>query len=200
MPPSRRVDVRRVDMGGQVRGPWAAIGWAAMEQTAAKSATELVLAEPIRYRVVPAADGSYAVFGADGTRGFRAPVTNRCPKLYSYSRDGQLVYVGVAIRGITARLRDGMKPTGRNGYHGYSWRKDGKPADLDVWLLTHADGSELHKHALECVECEVVYAYRSRFGQWPMHQTEIHFRQIDAIHTRLAERILDRFPVGPAKP
>lgn len=187
-------------MGGQVRGPWAAIGWAAMEQTAAKSAAELVLAEPIRYRVIPAADGSYAVVGADGSRGFRTPVTNRCPKLYTYSRDDHLIYVGVAIRGITARLRDGMKANGAHGYHGYAWRKDGKPADLDIWLLTHADGSELHEHALESIECEVVYAYRHRFGQWLPFQTEIHFRQITTTHTRLATRILDRYPVGPSKP
>jgi hypothetical protein len=156
---------------------------------------DLVLDEPIRYRVM-LADGGFSVHAADGSRGFRAPASTKGPKLYVYSRADHLIYIGVTTQGMGARLRHGMTANGAHGYHGYAWRRDGQPADLDVWLVKHADGSLIHEHALESVECEVVHAYRCRFGQWPAHQTEIHFRQIQPIHTRLAERIMDRYPAA----
>lgn len=156
---------------------------------------DLLLADPIRYRVL-LADGGFTVQGTNGVRGFRAPASVKGPKLYVYSRSSHLIYIGVTKQGMGARLRHGMTADGTHGYHGYAWRRDGQPADLDVWLVTHADGSLVSDVALESIECEVVHAYRVRFGQWPAHQTEIHFRQIAAIHTSLAERIMGHYPAA----
>lgn len=179
-------------MGSQVHGAWGAIGWAAMEQPSTSPAVELVLDDPLRYRVV-LADGGFAVHRPDGGRGFRAPASTKGPKLYVYARANHLIYVGITRQAMGARLRMGMTADGSHGYHGYAWRRDGQPADLDVWIARHADGSPVGDVALESIECEVVHLYRTRYGQWPPHQTEIHFRQILPVHTRLAARILDRY-------
>jgi len=48
--------------------------------------------------------------------------------------------------------------------------------------------------ALECIETEVVFLYRTKFNQWPKYQTEIHFHQTTAEHRALAAQVFGYFP------
>ena len=51
--------------------------------------------------------------------------------------------------------------------------------------------------AAECIESEIVFAYRVKFDQWPKYQTEIHFHQTSAEHRALAAQVF-RFFTAPA--
>ena len=154
--------------------------------------SSIILEHPLRYGITfdPVA---YVVESADGRRGFRAPASSKCPKLYVFSRSGHLIYIGQTVQAMGTRLRQGMTASGESGYHGYAWRHDRQSVDLDVWVVSASNGCCVDPKELESIECEVVHAYRSRHGQWPLHQTEIHFRQIQPIHTHLAKVIMDHY-------
>ena len=44
---------------------------------------------------------------------------------------------------------------------------------------------------IETVEAEVVFLIRQEYGQWPEHQTEIHFHKSNDIHRKAAEDIIN---------
>jgi hypothetical protein len=119
---------------------------------------------------------------------FSGLATNTFPKLYVVAVSGELIYVGVTKRKMSARFgAAGWNPNGRNGYHGYSWRHKHREADLYVW--SHDDAPNRSSLDMETVEAEVAFLIR-RAGQWPSGQTEIHFHPSEQMHRKLAELIV----------
>jgi hypothetical protein len=95
------------------------------------------------------------------------------------------------MQSMSARMQSGFNSNGTGGYWGYSWRNKLNKVSLYVWCLDGTGEQELY--ALECIESEVVFLCRTRFGQWPSHQTEIHFHETNAQHRELAESIFAIF-------
>jgi hypothetical protein len=126
-----------------------------------------------------------------GTDKFSGFSTSKLPKLYVVSINRRPVYVGVTRRPIRARLRGGWRADGRTGYYGYAFRHKLVSAQLDIWCHENAAGPKLNLD-LETVEAEVVYHIRQA-GQWPLFQTEIHFRPSKAEHRRLAQHVLSHY-------
>lgn len=147
---------------------------------------------PYTYQVSVDGGDSYSVLSAMGKRTFLAPVTTRGPKLYVFSHGRSLIYIGQTVQGMSARMRLGFKADGTGGYWGYRWRKELAEASLHIWVLDGCDEDE-EFYALECIESEVVYLYRSEFNQWPKFQTEIHFHESEETHRALAREIFNRF-------
>ena len=83
----------------------------------------------------------------------------------------------------------GMRARGKNGYHGYAWKSLKGQMRLDVWYLEAETGADLLRE-LESIEAEVVHFFRTSSGQWPSHQTEIHFHESNSFHRNAARRIL----------
>ncbi|MEK7469265.1 MAG: hypothetical protein AAB074_17970 [Planctomycetota bacterium] len=127
--------------------------------------------------------------------GMSARARARRPKLYVVT-DGQVpVYVGITRQPIVARLRYGWYADGRTGYYGYAWRRCLKTASL--WLWFHPRRGKSAVRELETIEAEVVYEIR-RKGQWPEHQTQIHFHPSSPEHRDAALAVLGSFDSGVA--
>lgn len=118
--------------------------------------------------------------------------TNKLPKLYIVSIGGEPVYVGITKRSISGRLRGGWNATGETGYYGYRWRHGNESAVLSVWC--HMDAPDRNERDIETVEAEVVFLIRSA-GQWPEHQTEIHFHPSTDVHRKIAAGIMSHFQI-----
>lgn len=56
-----------------------------------------------------------------------------------------------------------------------------------MWVEEGSDGG---LNDLETVEAEVVFLIRQEYGQWPEHQTEIHFHRSSAEHRKLARMVV----------
>jgi hypothetical protein len=134
---------------------------------------------------------SFAVTCAKGTNKFSGTATSKNPKLYVVSVDGWPVYVGITKQPMRNRLRFGWKATGRHGYHGYAWRHLHKKAVMDIWC--HEDApTKKPLLGLETVEAELVFLIR-KAGQWPAHQTEIHFHPSEQWHRDAAKAIMRHY-------
>ena len=103
-------------------------------------------------------------------------------KIYVVVNADGVHYVGCTRTSMGARLRLGIQrfrhPSG--AYRGYQWLT--QPAlrlfvfPLPPVLLALADASNTKLSDLaERIEAELVYAVCTHTGQWPLHQTEIHF-------------------------
>lgn len=129
----------------------------------------------------------FDVVSPSGGSNFSGHATSRLPKLYVVSVDQRPIYVGITTQPIRNRLRYGWQAQGQSGYYGYAWRRDFTEANLDIWY--HLDAPEENKILdFETVEAEIVYLIR-RDGQWPSHQTEIHFHQSKDVHRKVAREI-----------
>jgi hypothetical protein len=82
-----------------------------------------------------------------------------------------------------------------HGYHGYAWRHHHAKAMLDVWC--HEDARDRDTIDIETIEAEVVFLIRGA-GQWPLHQTEIHFHPSTQQHRVVAAEIMSRYPSSVA--
>lgn len=118
---------------------------------------------------------------------FSGIANTKLPKLYVVVANGELLYVGVTKRTMRARLYSGWNANGKNGYHGYAWRRTHSQVDLYIWCHEDAPGGSTLD--LETIEAEVAYLTRSA-GQWPRGQTEIHFHPSGNEHRELAVRIV----------
>ncbi len=147
---------------------------------------------PNIYEVYVNGEDTYSIVGPGGVKNFVAPVSTRGPKIYAFSDNRKLIYIGQTVQGMSARMRLGFKADGTGGYWGYLWRKELKKATLHVWCLEGtAEDEELY--ALECIESEVVYLYRKTYGQWPKYQNEIHFHESTDGHRKHASLIFQVF-------
>lgn len=147
---------------------------------------------PFTYTVNVTGLGTYAVVNESGGNTFLAPATRRGPKLYVFADNHRLLYVGQTVQSMSARMRLGFQADGTGGYYGYRWRHEFNTARCLVWCL-HDVPEEEELHVLECIESEVVFAYRHRFDQWPMFQTEIHFHPSSPDHRAFAKQIFGPF-------
>ncbi|QKG55217.1 hypothetical protein GKZ68_00325 [Hymenobacter sp. BRD128] len=125
-------------------------------------------------------------------------------KIYVLVNAAGVQYVGCTRTSMGARLRLGHQRfrTPRGGYHGYQWLK--LPAlRLFVFPLPPAllalDAAHQTKPSqlAERIEAELVYAVRAHTGQWPLHQTEIHFHtlpdqpELATLTTSLAQQLYE---------
>jgi hypothetical protein len=149
---------------------------------------------PERYKLNFDSD-AFAVQCEKGTPKFSGIATSNKPKLYIVSIDNKPIYVGVTKQPIRNRLRLGWSANGESGYYGYAWRHHLTEANIDIWC--HED-APLENPALdiETVEAEVVFLIRCA-GQWPLHQTEIHFHPSTSTHRDVAASIMARYAVKP---
>jgi hypothetical protein len=146
---------------------------------------------PYRYRVAVRC-GGYDVTNEIGGATFLAPVTQPGPKLYTFSVDGRLIYIGQTTQDMATRMRLGFRAEGAHGYYGYGWRRALAKADLHVWCLDQI-AEQKECPSLECIEAEVVLLCRNVYGQWPSYQTEIHFHESTQEHRDLARRVFALF-------
>ncbi|UAA38329.1 hypothetical protein KIH87_16825 [Paraneptunicella aestuarii] len=151
------------------------------------------LIEPQEYNLLINNDDSYSLKRDGKDCQFSKPSTTKdLAKLYTVSEGQDLLYVGITTRSMSERLRSGFRASGKNGYHGYKWKKYQKvELKLNVWLVTSIDGY-LSRHGMEIIEAEVAYFCRLLSGQWPKYQHEIHFHQSTDIHRDLALTIYKR--------
>lgn len=138
---------------------------------------------------------SFVVECAQGTPRFSGIATSDKPKIYVVSVDGQPIYVGITKQSLRSRLRLGWTADGTHGYHGYAWRHHHTAALMDVWC--HEDASNREIVDIETIEAEVVFLIRCA-GQWPLHQTEIHFHPSTQEHRDIAAVIMARYDARPA--
>lgn len=127
----------------------------------------------------------YTVVGPNGKNHFTKPATQRIPKIYAMWAGSNLAYVGKSIQPIATRLRQGLRPDERTGYHGYK-AEDGEYL-LDIWWQ-----EGLTEKELESIEAEVAFLCRLKSGQWPEYQNEIHFHQTTKKQRKVAEMIANR--------
>ena len=138
---------------------------------------------------------TFSVLCRKGTPRFSGIATSKKPKLYIVSVNEQPIYVGVTKQAIRSRLRFGWKANGENGYYGYAWRHHLTQAKLDVWC--HEDAPDKNPVlAIETIEAELVFLIRSA-GQWPLHQTEIHFHPSNSTHREVAASIMQHYTLRP---
>ena len=122
-----------------------------------------------------------------GTDKFSGLATRKLQKLYIVSSNKEVLYVGATTQSMQPRLMTGWRAKGKNGYHGYPWRREKRDVELGIWLLESTDRVQAKKD-IETIEAEVVYLVRSR-GQWPLFQHEIHFHVSRPEHRKAAEDI-----------
>jgi hypothetical protein len=148
-----------------------------------------MLLPPVRYQMTYNPTSFHVVCPADRSR-FSGLAAAKRPKVYAVSRRGLPFYVGATMQSMGGRLRTGWTADGLNGYHGYQWRHHHSNARLDVWAF--ADSADIDRFDLEAIEAEVVFLIRVA-GQWPVHQTEIHFRRSTKTHRRIAKQIFEHY-------
>jgi hypothetical protein len=150
---------------------------------------------PIRYRIAVVRNGSKESFQIADTNGkskFAFPATSRIPKIYvvTAKRKRLPIYVGITKQSMSTRLRLGCA-TGEAGYYGYAWRHHYDEVALDLWCQTEP-AEEVSLKDAEIIEAELVFLIRQE-GQWPEHQTEIHFHPSQYRHRRIAADILSTY-------
>ncbi len=146
-------------------------------------------------------DRNYSVLSRDGEPHFTNPATSRRPKLYLLFKDSVFIYVGVTKQSLGTRIRIGMQANGKHGYHGYAWKSLIGNLTIEVWCLDAGRECDLSKE-LETIEANVVHLFRTSSGQWPSHQTEIHFHESSDFHRSAARQVLEKhdlqFPAARA--
>jgi hypothetical protein len=153
----------------------------------------MLIAGPDRYALT-ITPTSFVVECAKGTQRFSGAATTDKPKLYVVSANDSPIYVGITKQSLRTRLRFGWSADGTHGYHGYAWRHHHQAAVMDVWC--HEDAVDRDTLDIETIEAEVVFLIRSA-GQWPLHQTEIHFHPSTQEHRDVAARIMERYTPAP---
>jgi hypothetical protein len=131
---------------------------------------------------------AFSVWSGAAPSKFSSRAQSKIPKLYVVSVTGELVYVGITKQPIRSRLRLGWAAKGETGYYGYAWRHKLTAATLHVWY--DEDARDRSCRDVETIEAEVAFLVR-RAGQWPQHQTEIHFYPSSETHREQARRIFD---------
>ena len=63
---------------------------------------------------------------------------------------------------------------------------------MDVWC--HEDAPEQSTLDIETIEAEVVFLIRGA-GQWPLHQTEIHFHPSTQLQRDMAAAIMAHYRI-----
>ncbi|MFH1284351.1 MAG: hypothetical protein ABIH78_02060 [Candidatus Peregrinibacteria bacterium] len=114
---------------------------------------------------------------------FVFPVTRREKKIYLVAKNGLIHYVGITRQSMRSRIRIGVKPDNKSGYHGYKWLKEDGDHCLIIWTFKNDTN-------VEAIEAEIVYFFRKQHGKWPQYQMEIHFHPSSENERLLANKIL----------
>lgn len=149
-----------------------------------------------RYRLSVQAR-SFTLLCPKGTAKFSGHATSDLPKLYIVSAVDNPIpfYVGITKQPMRSRLRFGWNASGENGYYGYAWRHYVNQANLDLWCHTDPPAENPCLDA-ETIEAELVFLIR-KAGQWPLHQTEIHFHSSTDLHRATAAGMGMRYGLKP---
>jgi len=143
---------------------------------------------PNAYYLDPALDSGFGrTSHQTGKSNFEYPDTVPCQKLYVVMEGQDFHYVGITNTSIATRLRTGLKASGKAGYHGYKWKSHSTQLTLLVWSFPHK--KKEFRLQLETIEAETVYLIRSRTGNWPLSQNEIHFHPSNIIERSAANTI-----------
>ncbi len=114
-------------------------------------------------------------------------------KLYLIRDNEFYQYIGTTFQPINARLTQGLKANGKNGYHGYKWKNKSK-VELFVWAFYG-----LNKSEIENIEAEIAFKIRNKYGKWVLTQNEIHFNNDFIFGRVMAESIFnyieDKYPL-----
>lgn len=135
------------------------------------------------YRINVKSNEIVSVLANDGTKHFISPVTKKGKKIYLVGKNELVHYVGITKQPIGSRIRYGVKPNHKTGYHGYNWLKENGHHCLIIW--TFKDDTDT-----EAIEAEIVYFFRQQYDHWPRYQTEIHFHPTSKSERSLAKTIL----------
>jgi hypothetical protein len=103
-------------------------------------------------------------------------IRSRQPKIYVVKSEKEFLYVGYASQSLISRLNQGFRAAGKNGYHGYKWKKLER-VEIHVFvfpILVDTDPKESRLY-FEAIEAELVFKIRTQTGKWPDYQNEIHF-------------------------
>jgi hypothetical protein len=151
----------------------------------------MTLNKPQDYTVEIVDGIRYAIRAGGAVCSFTAPATTRgLAKLYTVSRSGALLYVGIAEQPMSARLKFGFKASGKGGYHGYKWKHLTERLALSVWTA-HGEAEPVAVREMETVEAEVAFLCRLESHQWPAFQHEIHFHASTQAHRAAAKTIYE---------
>lgn len=113
------------------------------------------------------------------------PLTGSNYKIYVLVDNAEILYVGTTKMNIKNRLRGGLLANGKNGYHGYKWKKHSK-LKLYIW-----DFEDLEKIQIENIEAELAFLNRLDTNKWPLLQNEIHFNNEFPEGHKFAKEIYD---------
>ena len=148
------------------------------------------LSGPFRYHIKFDEHKITEVASSYGRDKFFGPASKPGPKLYVVSDGNKPIYVGQTVQQrLRARLNLGFQSDGTHGYHGYAWRHKLSQATIDVWLQEGEQDSVW----IETVEAEIVFLIRKEYGQWPEHQTEIHFHPSGLDDRATASEVLGHY-------
>lgn len=103
-------------------------------------------------------------------------IRSRHPKIYVIKSELEFLYVGYASQSLITRLNQGFRAAGKNGYHGYKWKKLEK-VEVHVFVFPILADTPTKETRLyfEAIEAELVFQIRTFTGKWPLYQNEIHF-------------------------
>lgn len=103
-------------------------------------------------------------------------IRSKQPKIYVVKSNKEFLYVGYASQSLKTRLGQGFRAAGKNGYHGYKWKKL-EQVEVHVFLFPILVGTSAKESRLyfEAIEAELVFQIRTQTGKWPLYQNEIHF-------------------------
>lgn len=135
------------------------------------------------YKIKVRSNEIVSVLANDGTKHFVAPVTKKGKKIYLVGKNGLVHYVGITKQSMSSRIRYGVKPNHKTGYHGYKWLKEDGYHSLIIWTFNNDVD-------VEAIEAEIVHFFRLQNDQWPKYQTEIHFHPTTKDERSLAKTIL----------
>lgn len=147
------------------------------------------LLPPQRFDLSLGENGTYRLTVEGVTCKFSGPSSGQgLAKLYTLSANGVLLYVGIAKRRMSARLRHGFTAKGKGGYHGYKWKHLRGGLRLIVWTANFG-GESAGLEDLKIIEAEVAFLCRQESDQWPRYQHEIHFFPSERFHRMSARKI-----------
>ena len=144
-----------------------------------------MLSGPFTYHITFNPERITGVEGPSGKKNLSGPASQLVPKLYVISHEHRPLYVGVTKQRISARLRQGFQSKYR-----YKWTQYLKQAAVDIWLLK--EGVQ-DMTPIETIEAEAVLLIRQKYGQWPEHQTEIHFHRSEPAHRTAARDVIKHY-------
>jgi hypothetical protein len=103
-------------------------------------------------------------------------IRSRYPKIYVIRSEEDFLYVGYASQSIITRLNQGFRAAGKNGYHGYKWKKlERVEVHVFVFPILADTPTKESRLYFEAIEAELVFQIRTQTGKWPSYQNEIHF-------------------------